>query len=64
MGFGGISIWSLLLMLFILMPLLIYVPVVRKAGFVGWWALLIYVPIVNIIIFWIFAFIKWPAEKA
>jgi len=68
MGFGGISIWSLLLILsiilLIILPLLVFIPVVRKAGFAGWWAILICVPIVNIVMFWVFAFVEWPVEKA
>ena len=64
MGFGGISIWSLLLIVSILIPLIVYVPVIRKTGFSGWWALLIYIPLVNIVMFWVLAFVEWPIEKA
>ena len=68
MGFGGISIWSLLLiasiLVLILIPLLVFVPAVRKTGFSGWWALLVYVPLVNIVMFWVLAFVEWPTEKA
>ena len=64
MGFGGISIWSLVFIALILIPLLVFIPVVRKAGFSGWWALLAYVPLLNLIMFWVFAFVEWPTEKA
>jgi len=36
----------------------------RKAGFSGWWSLLMLVPLVNIVMIWIFAFVQWPAETS
>lgn len=35
----------------------------RKAGFSGWWSLLMLVPLVNIVMIWVFAFADWPAES-
>jgi uncharacterized membrane protein YhaH (DUF805 family) len=35
--------------------------IVRRAGYSGWWALLMIVPGVNVIALWVFAFIRWPA---
>jgi hypothetical protein len=32
-----------------------------KAGFSPWWALLGVVPLVNLILLWVFAFARWPA---
>lgn len=64
MGIGGISIWQLIIILaLLLIPLLIFGPVAKKAGFSRWWGLLLAVPIINVLIIWIFAFIKWPAES-
>ncbi len=31
-----------------------------KAGYSGWWVLVSFVPFVNIIALWIFAFADWP----
>jgi uncharacterized membrane protein YhaH (DUF805 family) len=36
------------------------VMILRKAGYSGWWCLLGFVPIVNIVMIWIFAFADWP----
>jgi uncharacterized membrane protein YraQ (UPF0718 family) len=33
----------------------------RRTGHSGWWAFLILVPIVNIVVIWIIAFARWPA---
>jgi len=38
--------------------------IVEKAGYRGAWALLVLVPLVNIIALWVFAFSKWPKERA
>lgn len=38
-----------------------YVRIIRRAGYSGWWMLTMLVPIVNIVMLWIFAFAKWPA---
>lgn len=37
-----------------------YVRILHKAGYSGWWALLLFVPVVNIVMIWVFAFADWP----
>lgn len=39
------------------------VVMLRKAGYSGWWALLGLVPLVNIIMFLVFAFRRWPIQS-
>jgi len=39
------------------------VMILRKAGYSGWWCLLGFVPIVNIVMFWVFAFAEWPSLR-
>lgn len=41
---------------------LIFIPAVRKAGFSGWWAVASIIPVVGIVLLWIFAFARWPAQ--
>lgn len=38
----------------------IYGRILVKAGFSRWWFLLLFIPIVNLVMVWVFAFIKWP----
>ena len=68
MGIGGISIWSLLLLIIMILvfiiPVLVFGPIAKKAGYSKLWSLVFFVPILNIIIVWVFAFIKWPVENA
>lgn len=60
---GGISIWQILILLIIVaIPFLLFGPIAKKAGFSKWWSLLMIIPFINLIVLWIFAFIKWPAE--
>jgi hypothetical protein len=37
--------------------------IVSKAGYNGAWALLIFVPLVNIVMMYVFAFSQWPKER-
>lgn len=61
---GAPSIPELLIVLIILIfPILIYGPIAKKAGFSRWWGLAMIVPILSIIILWMFAFVKWPNEE-
>ena len=63
MGLGGISIWQLIIILFIfLVAFLIFGPVAKKAGYSRLWSLLAVVPPLNLIVLWFFAFAKWPAD--
>lgn len=39
----------------------VYGRIVAKAGLSPWWALFMFIPIVNLIMIWVFAFAKWPA---
>jgi len=37
--------------------------ILKRAGYSGWWAITILIPIVNLVMIWIFAFFNWPAIK-
>ena len=39
------------------------VKILQKAGFSGWWVIASFIPLVNVIMFWIFAFARWPVEE-
>ena len=36
------------------------VRVLRKAGFSGWWSLLLLVPFLNVLMLYSFAYLPWP----
>ena len=61
---GSFSIWHFIILLLYLVVFV--VPswrIVSKAGYSGAWALLMLVPLVNIVALWLFAFSRWPYEK-
>lgn len=37
--------------------------ILNKAGFSGAWSFLTLVPVVNLVVIWVFAFVTWPVEK-
>ena len=57
----GVLVISFVLVLVI--SLVPYWLILRKAGFSGWWVLLLFIPIVNIAAPWIFALVQWPAME-
>jgi len=62
----GISIWQLVIIIGIIViaiPILIFSPILKKAGFSRWWSICTLIPVVNLLLIWVFAFIEWPAEK-
>jgi hypothetical protein len=62
---GSFSIWHWLIL--IMYVCIIVVPcwrIVGKAGYSGALSLLVLVPLVNIILLWVFAFSKWPIERS
>ena len=58
---GGVGMREVVVILLVAALLWPYVKIISKAGYSGWWALLIFVPIVNFIALWVFAYAKWPA---
>lgn len=40
-----------------------YIKIISKAGYSGWWVLIMFVPIVNVIMLLVFAFKEWPIQR-
>jgi uncharacterized membrane protein YhaH (DUF805 family) len=60
-AFGIAHFFILLVVLVIvLFPI---VKILQKAGYSGWWVLLWFLPIGNLVALWIFAFADWPALR-
>jgi hypothetical protein len=59
-----LSGWQWLIALFGLVVFIFfawcYVRIIRRAGYSGWWALILLVPVVNLVMIWVFAFSTWP----
>ena len=59
LGIGGLLIVALLVVLFVW----VYYRIFSKAGFSGWLALLMLVPLVNVGMLLFLAFAEWPALR-
>jgi Na+/melibiose symporter-like transporter len=59
--FSGFAIILWLLIVGIMM--IPYVKIIKKAGYSGWWTLTVFVPLLNLIMLWVFAFSTWPVER-
>ena len=61
---GSFSIWHWIIAAFWLAVFLVPAwRIATKAGYSGALSLLTLIPVVNIIVIWIFAFVKWPVER-
>jgi len=61
---GSFSIWHWLILFFVFSIYIVPVwRIISKAGFSGAWSLLSFVPILNLIMLWVFAFSTWPRER-
>jgi uncharacterized membrane protein YhaH (DUF805 family) len=58
---GSLSIvhWIITLSVFFI-TLFPVARILSKAGYSGWWCLLGVVPLLNIVMLWVFAFSSWP----
>ena len=43
--------------------LIAYIRILQKAGYSGWWVLIGLVPVVNFVMFLVFAFVRWPVTR-
>jgi uncharacterized membrane protein YhaH (DUF805 family) len=60
----GISVWQILIVaIFLVVYIWLPVRILHRAGYSGWWVILAVIPLVNIIMVWIFAFSTWPATQ-
>lgn len=62
-GVGAIVGVSLLGLAVWIVFLIAYVKIISKAGYSGWWVLIMIVPIVNVIMLLVFAYKEWPVQR-
>ncbi len=54
-GIIAVAIWVIFL--------IAYVKIISRAGYSGWWVLVMFVPILNIVMLLVFAFKEWPIQR-
>ncbi len=52
---AGVAIW--------LVFVIAYIKIITKAGYSGWWILILLVPIANIVMLLVFAYKEWPIQR-
>ena len=40
-----------------------YIQIIRRAGYSGWWVLVMFVPVLNVVMLLIFAYKEWPIQR-
>jgi hypothetical protein len=61
---GSFSIWHWIILLLVLAIYLVPLwRILSRAGFHGAFSILALIPLLNIIMLWVFAFVKWPVER-
>jgi len=64
----SLSIWHLIALLVAVLVIWAFVAIfgriLNRAGYSRWWLLTLVVPLVNLIMLWVFAFAEWPATKS
>lgn len=61
---SGLGMRELVIVLLVVALLWPYAKIISKAGYSRWWMLLIFVPVINYFMLWVFAYAKWPALDA
>ncbi len=56
------AVFGVLFLLVFVFSLICQVKIITKAGYSGWYVLTAFVPILNIVMFLVFAFGKWPIQ--
>lgn len=56
----GLIVFLLLAWAFVV----IFGRIVNRAGYSRWWLLTMIVPLLNLIMLWVFAFAEWPAGRS
>jgi uncharacterized membrane protein YhaH (DUF805 family) len=55
----AIGSW-IIIILIVFLYLFPVVKILHKAGYSGWWCILAFIPLVNLVMIWVFAFASWP----
>lgn len=60
---GAIGIYQILLVaIFAFVNIFPVWKILSRLGLSGWWSLVAFIPVVNLIALWVLAFIRWPRD--
>jgi len=62
----SLSIWHWIIVLVVVLIIWAFVAVfgrvLNRAGYSRWWVLTMFVPLLNLIMLWVFAYASWPVS--
>jgi uncharacterized membrane protein YhaH (DUF805 family) len=65
---SSLGIWLLIALVILVLIVWAFVAVfgrvLNRAGYSRWWLLTMLVPVLNLIMLWVFAFANWPVTKS
>jgi hypothetical protein len=59
---AAVGVLVIIYLLVGVLSVIAWVKILNKAGYSGWWVLISLVPIVNFVMFLVFAFSDWPSQ--
>ena len=60
---AGFTVFIVIYAVILIIAVWAYVRIIRRAGYSGWWILIALVPLVNVVMFLVFAFKEWPIQR-
>lgn len=61
---GSFSIWHWLILIIIAFTIVIpFAQILKRTGHSPIWSIICFIPLLNWIALWVFAFKKWPSDK-
>ena len=60
---GAFAILAVFYLVIIVVMLVATAQILKKAGYSAWWVLVMFVPLVNIVMYLVFAFSEWPVRR-
>ena len=54
----------ILIIIFLLVLLGVFGQILKKAGYSRFWALLLLIPGINVLLIWVFSFLNWPSSES
>ena len=65
---SNLSLWHLMalvvLVLIVWALIAVFGRILKRAGYSRWWLLTMVVPLLNLIMLWVFAFASWPVTRS
>ncbi len=63
LGTAGLTVAIIVGVVIWIVFVIAYIKIITKAGYSGWWVLILLVPIANIVMLLVFAYKEWPIQR-